>query len=641
MIEFIQDDDRLRDERKKAKKNKDKYVGLSNDSMGFRSSRGFDSWQDRWPGGGSSSGGGRHDGDSGGFRDNSPDFDERRGSPGVDDFKDENQDDDDGFGDFGRQRAAATTSTSTVRQQPSPVAASSNNNLGNGNAKPKPKQQRARKPIDLGAAAAFAQTTQAQPPPQQQQPTALVEETPAPVAAPAPTATNNQLLDDLFASSDNQGYQAIRSDDGNPVPVSANRADGDFGDFSAAFPSNSGQGNINNNDNCDWKYNSDVLQFFNLGDELNKDDERLRGARKKTKKNKDKYVGLCNDSIGFRSSRVFDSWQDHWPGGGRHDRDSGGFRNNSPDKQQQHGFSYHAATTNAPLVGGGGAPSSGPSGRPPLQGSMSPTSLPSMDFASALSNRAATTTPSVNSNAQQDLLTARAPPPTPDSLMGCGGSAPIQSANSDLLGGLSLASALPSGLMRPLNPSTQVHGGYAECNKANGDFGDFSAAFPSNSGQGNNNNNQPDKFEDFSSAFSNPAATTNAPSGWPRGRPPLQGNLMSPLRLLNPSGTAESAPGGDAESKKTADVVPKSWGNVGDLDIDLDNLSLSNRTQKKAAVPMNAMKTAGVSPASSSDSPMSPSRGPFPGPAMSGGAGVPAQQQQKVVNNNNLFGDLL
>ncbi|XP_068572223.1 clathrin interactor 1-like [Cebidichthys violaceus] len=34
MVEFIQDDDRLREERKKAKKNKDKYIGVSSDSMG-------------------------------------------------------------------------------------------------------------------------------------------------------------------------------------------------------------------------------------------------------------------------------------------------------------------------------------------------------------------------------------------------------------------------------------------------------------------------------------------------------------------------------------------------------------------------------------------------------------------------------
>lgn len=43
LIDFIQDDDKLRDERKKAKKNKDKYVGLSSDAMGLRG--------ERWEGG--------------------------------------------------------------------------------------------------------------------------------------------------------------------------------------------------------------------------------------------------------------------------------------------------------------------------------------------------------------------------------------------------------------------------------------------------------------------------------------------------------------------------------------------------------------------------------------------------------------
>lgn len=36
MVDFVQDDDRLREERKKAKKNKDKYIGVSSDSMGYR-----------------------------------------------------------------------------------------------------------------------------------------------------------------------------------------------------------------------------------------------------------------------------------------------------------------------------------------------------------------------------------------------------------------------------------------------------------------------------------------------------------------------------------------------------------------------------------------------------------------------------
>ncbi|XP_053321625.1 clathrin interactor 1 [Spea bombifrons] len=54
MVEFIQDDDRLREERKKAKKNKDKYVGVSSDSAGgFRYSERYDTeprskWDDEW-----------------------------------------------------------------------------------------------------------------------------------------------------------------------------------------------------------------------------------------------------------------------------------------------------------------------------------------------------------------------------------------------------------------------------------------------------------------------------------------------------------------------------------------------------------------------------------------------------------------
>ncbi|XP_061643812.1 clathrin interactor 1a isoform X1 [Phyllopteryx taeniolatus] len=56
MVEFVQDDERLREERKKAKKNKDKYVGVSSDSRGYRGYSGdrYDSsesrnrWDDDW-----------------------------------------------------------------------------------------------------------------------------------------------------------------------------------------------------------------------------------------------------------------------------------------------------------------------------------------------------------------------------------------------------------------------------------------------------------------------------------------------------------------------------------------------------------------------------------------------------------------
>uniref|UniRef100_A0A3B4GH91 Clathrin interactor 1-like n=1 Tax=Pundamilia nyererei TaxID=303518 RepID=A0A3B4GH91_9CICH len=53
MVEFIQDDDRLREERKKAKKNKDKYIGVSSDSMvlsSFPSANELDrnKWDEDW-----------------------------------------------------------------------------------------------------------------------------------------------------------------------------------------------------------------------------------------------------------------------------------------------------------------------------------------------------------------------------------------------------------------------------------------------------------------------------------------------------------------------------------------------------------------------------------------------------------------
>lgn len=44
LIDFVQDDDKLRDERKKAKKNKDKYIGMSSESMSGKFS---DRWDDR------------------------------------------------------------------------------------------------------------------------------------------------------------------------------------------------------------------------------------------------------------------------------------------------------------------------------------------------------------------------------------------------------------------------------------------------------------------------------------------------------------------------------------------------------------------------------------------------------------------
>uniref|UniRef100_A0A3P8WX98 Clathrin interactor 1a n=1 Tax=Cynoglossus semilaevis TaxID=244447 RepID=A0A3P8WX98_CYNSE len=54
LVEFVQDDDKLREERKKAKKNKDKYIGVSSDSMSYRAGDRYEwgenrgKWDDDW-----------------------------------------------------------------------------------------------------------------------------------------------------------------------------------------------------------------------------------------------------------------------------------------------------------------------------------------------------------------------------------------------------------------------------------------------------------------------------------------------------------------------------------------------------------------------------------------------------------------
>ena len=61
MIDFVQDDEKLRDERKKAKKNKDKYVGMSSDSNSGFKSKGFGGFDSGNSGGGGGGGGGWKD----------------------------------------------------------------------------------------------------------------------------------------------------------------------------------------------------------------------------------------------------------------------------------------------------------------------------------------------------------------------------------------------------------------------------------------------------------------------------------------------------------------------------------------------------------------------------------------------------
>jgi len=249
MIDFVQDDDRLRDERKKAKKNKDKYIGMSSDSQGSfgkggggGGGGGFDTnWKDFDRGGGSSgSTGGKWQTPARGksdFQDSDEEdkTSEKGEAADVAEFKD-----DDSF-------PAKKSPQSAMPRKPSfgaadHVSAVANGKAGVRAAKPTA-AARPRKTIDLGAAANLGA----------KQPTP---------AAPRindnvnNNNNNNALLEDLFSGSEPKPSQPDHLVDDfdprsgeSPVPQSApgfptaftdntvnnNKENEGFADFSSAF----------------------------------------------------------------------------------------------------------------------------------------------------------------------------------------------------------------------------------------------------------------------------------------------------------------------------------------------------------------------------------------------------------------------
>ena len=113
--------------------------------------------------------------------------------------------------------------------------------------------------------------------------------------------------------------------------------------------------------------------------------------------------------------------------------------------------------------------------------------------------------------------------------------------------------------------------------------------------------------------------------------PPLQPTSTLNLFQPNPSALIDSpilAPGqtfgagsdlsssthGSVDQERKSAKLPSTWNDVKGLNMDLANFSLSNPTQKKAAMSMNAMKMSQSS--SKSSSPLSPmGKGGFPAPA--------------------------
>ncbi|GLG98711.1 Clathrin interactor 1, partial [Gryllus bimaculatus] len=231
LIEFIQDDDKLRDERKKAKKNKDKYVGMSSDAMGMRFGGG--GWEDtpRWKkdefgdwdpdrggggggGGGSGSGGGGGNAWSGGGR--------QRG------FEDSNNSDDceryDSDTDSGPQKSKAreykdkdsdSLDSTDKREKSKPSTPS--------------KHKPVIKKIDLGAAANYGKDSNSSN-------SSPLKNNLNNVHQSTPTSGSEDLFGEIVAGRMTATEAPEGDEDFNPrasetpVPVSA-----DFGDFTSAF----------------------------------------------------------------------------------------------------------------------------------------------------------------------------------------------------------------------------------------------------------------------------------------------------------------------------------------------------------------------------------------------------------------------
>ncbi|XP_017058409.1 clathrin interactor 1 isoform X2 [Drosophila ficusphila] len=264
LIDFIQDDDRLREERKKAKKNKDKYIGMSSDAMGMRSG-GYSGYS-----GGGGGGGGYNDGDY-------------RSSRGDNWYSDKNADkdryeDDDTHYD-GEREGSDSDSPSPRRNyryndraSPAEVASEAKPTSLNMNIRSKAvsspvskqptstvgaKPALSQKKIDLGAAANFGKPAPGgaagiHSPTHRDTPTSvdlMGGGSPSPSTSKANNNTqsnNNDLLDDLFktcspppAQEKTLNSAAVNVDDDDDFnPRASDASQQEFGDFATAFGSN-------------------------------------------------------------------------------------------------------------------------------------------------------------------------------------------------------------------------------------------------------------------------------------------------------------------------------------------------------------------------------------------------------------------
>lgn len=207
LIDFIQDDEKLREERKKAKKNKDKYVGMSSDAMGYRGGfGGGDKWDEtpRWR------------------KEEIGEWDQDRGGGGREDESNNNSEEGEHYdsepdNSFPPPQSLRKSSPTKEYKDTESVDSSNNTITVAKLSTPtrKTKTSTPSKKIDLGAAANYGKT-------QQQQ-----------TSAKPATNTAEDLLGGVLSNDNNESADYFNPRDNNPSQPAA------FCDFTAAFPSDS------------------------------------------------------------------------------------------------------------------------------------------------------------------------------------------------------------------------------------------------------------------------------------------------------------------------------------------------------------------------------------------------------------------
>ncbi|KYQ55969.1 Clathrin interactor 1 [Trachymyrmex zeteki] len=212
LIDFIQDDDKLREERKKAKKNKDKYVGLSSEAMGMRFGGG-DRWMDnpKWNKSGAET---YNDWDNRGkgFEDaNNSDDGEREDSDNDISPKKSGREYRDTLDNINQIGKSAQTSIPSTNTSPA-------------------RTTRTIKKVDLGAAVNYGKEKSNNSAPVQQN---------SSLSSPKnQQKTKNDILNDIFESQNDNNR--LEDDDFNPRAntqsfAQSQNANADFGDFTSAF----------------------------------------------------------------------------------------------------------------------------------------------------------------------------------------------------------------------------------------------------------------------------------------------------------------------------------------------------------------------------------------------------------------------